>query len=250
MKAEKEVEQRCEKTKYIQSTDKPCEWSPALHNASNDVDECSWVLWLRLLLTTLICLLYGIELNFVTICNLIQLLFVINFLCYHHHRSGCLRAVNLPAAVSFQLEFHLPHRFLSSKVQTRVSCYQHIQSTHRDCFIRVLLHMYCLAGKIKSWAWGLHLLHSDFRLKRCCKKGGFWCCSRVCYNNCGLFIRIRPTFSWYFLQNCPTNRGWFLSLIDDDDVHNAPTTFNDTYSAHNFRSPYSLDFLLLLLLLL
>lgn len=31
----------------------------------------------------LICLLHGIELNFVTICNLIQLLFIINFLCYH-----------------------------------------------------------------------------------------------------------------------------------------------------------------------
>lgn len=117
MKAEKEVEQKCERTKNIQSTDKRCEWSPALHNASNDGDECSRVLWLRLLLTTLICLLHGIALNFVTICNLIQLLFVINFLCYHHHRSGCLRAVSATtcAAVSFQLEFHLPHRFLSSK---------------------------------------------------------------------------------------------------------------------------------------
>lgn len=114
----------------------------------------------------LICLWHGIELNFVTICNLIQLLFIINFLCYHRQSTCCCQfAVRISStinfsAVKFKREFH----------------FTNISNPHTMTALFASFCAHVLFGRQNKelGVGGLHLLHSDFRLCiRCCKKGDF-----------------------------------------------------------------------------
>lgn len=111
------------------------------------------------------------------------------------------RPLLLPTSSSSLLGISVHHhQFLSSKVRTRVSFYQHIQSTHRDCFIRVLLHICCIVSdrQNKELGVGDYIYYTQiFDSVNAVAKRGFWCCCCccVCYYSCGLFIWIPPSLS-------------------------------------------------------
>lgn len=135
------------------------------------------------------------------------------------------RPLLLPTSSSSLLGISVHHhQFLSSKVRTRVSFYQHIQSTHLDCFIRVLLHICCLVSgrQNKELGVGDYIYYTQiFDFVNGVAKRGFCCCCCccccVCYYSCGLFIWIPPSLS---LDSPPKNvsyqsRSWllFVSLL-------------------------------------